>query len=275
MALISISTLNGWHQSKSAIRAICRLWRADGHKVRVGRRFDVNADVAFLHHDLSVVEAEKAPKAGAGVPVINGNALDIRKRGYSELRVTEQDDWDGEVLIKTNLNSFGSPERMARRWKLSDFSERRRHKHAARDWRSARRIVGPTYPVLDHIRDVPDWVWESPDYLVERFMPERDGDHYCLRGWMFLGSRGYAWRLFSTDPMVKTGTMVRHEYLEKAPPELTRVRDMCGLDYGKIDYVEHDGRAIVLDANKTPFFVGAADSPRLRDLARGIEDYLP
>ena len=50
---------------------------------------------------------------------------------------------------------------------------------------------------------------------------------------------------------------------------------MHGFDFGKFDYVIHEGRAIVFDVNKTPSFTGASDSPRLIDLSHGIEDFLP
>ena len=82
---------------------------------------------------------------------------------------------------------------------------------------------------------MPRWVWRNPGYLVERFLPEREGDLYCLRGWMFLGSRGYGWRLFSHDPMVKTGTMVDHEFLDDVPPEVIRARDRCKVDFDRLE----------------------------------------
>lgn len=274
MALVSIATLNGRHQRKSVLRALDALWRESGHEVQIGKRYSSASDVAFLHHDLSLLDPYRVPTAPEGVPVVNGKALDIRKRGYSQLQIARDTDWDGMVLIKTNLNSFGMPERAARGWRATDATDWTVDLLARWNWKRARRILPPNYPLLEHVREVPEWVWQSPDHLVERFMPERDGPHYCLRGWMFLGSRSYGWRLLSNDPMVKTGSMVGHEYFDDVPEELEHVRAACQVDFGKIDYVVHDGRAIVLDVNKTPFFEGDPASPRLRDLALGIEDYL-
>ncbi|MCT2541107.1 hypothetical protein [Sedimentimonas flavescens] len=247
------------------------IWREAGHEVRVGKDFDPAADVAILHHNISLIDPALVPPAPKGVYVINGAARDIRKRGYSQLQVSQDTDWNGPVLVKTNDNHFGIPER---RIYKSRHVERVWDMLAQWNWKLARRLPYRTYPVLDHVRDVPDWVWRDSAYLVERFVPEREGDLYSIRGWMFLGDRGYGWRIFAHDPMVKTGTMVRYEYLEEAPEEVLAARARCGVDFGKIDYVVHDGRAIVFDVNKTPSFAGDPASPRLRNLALGIEDFL-
>jgi hypothetical protein len=91
---------------------------------------------------------------------------------------------------------------------------------------------------------------------------------------MFFGSRGYSYRLFSTHPLVKSGSMVGYEYLDAAPPELEAIRAAHGFDFGKFDYVEVDGRVILLDANKTPTVTGDGESPRLAHLAEGVEELL-
>ena len=36
------------------------------------------------------------------------------------------------------------------------------------------------------------------------------------------------------------------------PDELRALRRQLGFDYGKFDFVMHEGRAVLLDANKTP-----------------------
>lgn len=127
---------------------------------------------------------------------------------------------------------------------------------------------------VPHLRKVSGWVWEDRRLIVEKFLPEREEGVYCLRGWMFLGSQSYGWRLFATDPMVKTSTMVKHEYLDDVPDNLLAYRKANGFDFGKFDYVVHDGKAILLDANKTPSFAGRSDSPNMRRLATGIMDFL-
>jgi hypothetical protein len=128
--------------------------------------------------------------------------------------------------------------------------------------------------VLPRLAAVPDWVWSDPQLLVERFVPERDAGRYCLRGWMFFGARSYSYRLFSTHPLVKSGSMIGHEFLAGPPPELESIRARHGFDFGKFDYVQVDGRTILLDANKTPTVTGDGESPRLLDLSEGIEELL-
>ena len=65
-------------------------------------------------------------------------------------------------------------------------------------------------------------------------------------------------------------------------PSTTRIvaeRSALRFDYGKFDYVLHDGEAVLLDINATPSFGAvypAALRERLaRELAPGIEALLP
>jgi hypothetical protein len=127
---------------------------------------------------------------------------------------------------------------------------------------------------LKGLKAVPGWVWKNPDIIVERFMPEREQGFYCLRGWVFFGNRGYTYKLFSSDSMVKTGTMVKYEFLDKPPAELVDFRIRNSFDFGKFDYVEVDGKPILLDINKTPTIVSETNTPRLKSLAGGLNSFL-
>ena len=176
------------------------------------------------------------------------------------------------MIVKSDLNHFGIPEQHGRRRALLAAG---RLQLARLSWRLARELPLGRYPVLPHLAAVPEWVWSDPALVVERFMPERDRGRYCLRGWIFFGARSYSYRLFSSDPVVKSGSMIGYEYLDGPPPELEAIRAEHGFDFGKFDYVEVDGRSILLDANKTPTVLGAGDSPRLRDLAEGLGELLP
>jgi hypothetical protein len=121
---------------------------------------------------------------------------------------------------------------------------------------------------------VPGWVWEDDGLVVEKFLPERDGDLYCLRGWMFLGTHSYGWRIRATDPQVKVGTRVDHSYLTEVPPEVAALRDRFSFDFGKFDYVVVNDRAYLLDMNRTPTVGGSGGSPKLENLAKGIQDFI-
>lgn len=271
MPLISIACASGHLPQSSVLQALTDIWRDRGIASVAGATYAPEAEMCVLHIDRTRLEPEDVPTPPQGVRVINGSVLDISKRLFSSLEVRPDSDWDGQVIVKTNLNHFGLPEQRG----CHSISSRIRKRVAGISWRIARRLPDRTYPVLPSIRQVPRWIWDNPDYIVEKFMPERDGELYCLRGWMFLGTASYGWRLFSTDPLVKTGTMVRHEFITEVPDELIDLRKRTRFDFGKFDYVMHDGRPIVLDLNKTPAFVGDRTSPRLKKLAAGIEDFLP
>ena len=59
--------------------------------------------------------------------------------------------------------------------------------------------------------------------------------------------------------------------------EILAWRERLGLDYGKLDYVELDGRAVLFDVNKTTGTVRAERSEDLqasrRHRAAGIESF--
>lgn len=273
MARISIISRTRTLRDAYVLHALCDIWREAGHEIVVAPRCHPEADVGLLHINRTRIRQDQVGRIPTGLTVINGAVRDIAKRRISSLLVGPDDDWDGPVIVKTDLNAFGRPERQDRR---IGRTERLRERLAAiLPWQWARRLPPLTYPVLPHRRRVPGWVWRNASLVVERFMPEREGDLYALRGWVFLGERGYGYRMLSTHPLVKTGTMVRHDYIDRPPPELEETRRRLGFDYGKFDYVMHDGTPILLDANKTPFLRGDRRSPRIVALAEGLRDYLP
>lgn len=270
MKEISIVTCDGLKDCY-LLDAVAGVWQKSGYRVVTGSAYSPNADVIVLHQNLTKLDPSSLPPTSIDVPVLNARVLDISKRVYSTLLLEPEDEWSGAVIIKSNLNHFGIPEK---RMAPLDIMTVLRQQLAKLSWQHAKILPRRTYPILNSIKDVPDWVWKSDDLIVEKFMPERVDGLYCLRGWIFFGSRSYGYRLFSTEPMVKVGTMVRCEFFDKIPEELKIIRNKMGFDYGKFDYVEHDGQAILLDANKTPSYAGVKDTPRVRLLASGIGDFL-
>jgi hypothetical protein len=246
-------------------------WELAGHQITCGPIQKLEADLGILHVDLTRVAPEMIPENPSQCRFLNEHVLDISKSCFSSLRVLPGDCWDGPVIVKSDLNSYGGHE-----WKQKQpgILQRKRRKLAKNFWRLARMLPPKRYPVLARLSDVPGWVWEHPDIIVERFMPERDGDLFCLRGWVFFGTRSYTYRLFATDSQVKVGTMVRHEFLDNPPPELEAFREVHKFDFGKFDYVEVDGRPILLDINKTPSVVSDPFTPRLKHLADGLDEML-
>jgi hypothetical protein len=248
-------------------------WERAGHRVTTGPANGIEADIGIMHIDRTKLDHELVPDNPSHRPLLNEHVLDISKRRFSTLRVMAGDRWDGPIIIKSNLNYYGAPEWAGNR---HSFFERKRRKLAEKSWRLARMLPHKRYPVLPKLSQVPGWVWERPELIVERFMPEREGDLYCLRGWVFFGKRGYTYRLFSRDGIVKAGNITKYEILGDPPPELEAFREANSFDFGKFDYVMVSGRPILLDINKTPTVASSdstADTPRMRHLADGLYDF--
>ena len=216
------------------------------------------ADVVFPHFDETRTPAD-IQEALDGLPnVVNGGLHDISKRIISRQLVRRDDDWDGSVIVKTDRNTGGRPEATIADRRLTPVRKTLRRvrrsfaKFAAKDWRRVESIRDCQYPVFASKEKVPAGVWENPHLVVERFLPEFDGQLYYLRWYYFFGDRYRCVRVGSNRPVVKTRSkMFREEGLD-VPPEVLEYRAQLNMDYGKIDYVMHEGRPVVLDVNKTP-----------------------
>jgi hypothetical protein len=55
----------------------------------------------------------------------------------------------------------------------------------------------------------------------------------------------------SPDPIIKTDSPMTFEPVP-VPDDLRETRRLLRFDYGKWDFVIHEGRAVLIDANKTP-----------------------
>ncbi|MBF7731166.1 hypothetical protein [Pseudomonas sp. N040] len=245
-------------------------WQAWGHPISTGPLACLSAGLGIMHVNLTRVDARQVPATPDHHPLLNRQVLDISKSSFSSLRLQPDSAWRGPVIVKSDLNYFGNPERRLEQTGPIDKAQRLL---ARKSWQLARRLPANDYPVLAHIVDVPGWVWRRHDLIVERFLPERVGDLYAIRGWLFFGTRGYAYRLYSRSPVVKAGNITHFDILNEVPEELQSFRRQHGFDFGKFDYVEVEGRAVLLDLNKTPTTVAKPDSPRMRDLAEGLHDF--
>ncbi len=237
---------DGFRERNFLLRSLAGHWLDAGHDVHLTAGLDnwPDGDVAIMHVDLSVVPVAYSEAAKRYPVVINGAALDMRKRLVSRNLVTRNDDWTGPVIVKTDLNYGGIPEKNAAdRFRL--------------DGKPADLPPGPIvattrpYPILASASAVPDDVWTNPGFVVERFLPEMDERGYCVRAWVFCGDRERCTRYRGTHPIVKSATIVAHEPVP-VPDEIRAERERLGFDYGKFDFVVRDGQAILLDANRTP-----------------------
>jgi hypothetical protein len=94
--------------------------------------------------------------------------------------------------------------------------------------------------------------------------------------WIVFGDRSLGRILVSKDPIVKSGS-ARLGEVGEPPREIKEARARLGLDYGKMDYVIHNGRGVLIDVNTTPTVSGDAHSDEYKrlsaDLALGIGSF--
>jgi hypothetical protein len=245
-------------------------WREDGHEVvfLYGTGRSVAADLVLVHVDLSVVPDSYLAFANRYPVVLNGRIRDIRKSGFAaDLVVQDGDGYEGPVIVKSELNYGGLPERrriaggrLTRAWQglLT---------RAGVPWPPPWMHGPATYRVFDRYGDIPAALLGNPGHVVQKFLPERDGDTYCVRNFSFLGERTSCVLLRGRHPIVG-GASAKVAGRVEPHPDIVAARERLGFDYGKFDYVVHEGRAVLLDTNKTvgcsPRLVGDEDLRTLR-----------
>lgn len=218
-------------------------WVQMGHSIRIahGITWGEDADIVFVHIDVSVVPEEYRRFVMRFPAGVNRRAVDIRKRTVSRNLLQHGDNWDREVIVKSDLNFGGVPELRHNEVAL----ERNRHPpYPAAEMSPGYRI----YPSMDA---VPEAIWNDGRYIVERFLPERDERGYWLRCWVFFGDAERCNRFCCPEPIVKGSNLTAREPAP-VPEELRKERERLGFDYGKFDFVVHEGRTVLLDANRTP-----------------------
>jgi hypothetical protein len=259
------------------IHLLMEVWRERGLHVELICDIDrtVEADVVIPHLDLTLTPRAYRDYFARYPVVLNRDVCDISKRRVSQNLVTRADGFDGAVIVKTDRNAGAAPELDALRHR---GGVRRKMLQAARrlPWTLSGLLGTLEYKVYEHPHLVPRAVWHNPRLVVERFLPERRDDLYVLRRYVFLGSREYNTMAFSPVPIVKARNVLRREVLRETPEALRAMRERMGFDYGKFDYVMHDGQVILFDANRTPTHNArhaAGSSSVIAELARGIDDF--
>lgn len=260
------------------IRLLAAHWQEAGIEVKElcgPGRFE-DADAAVQHVNLTVVPEEYLRLLDRYPVAVNRGTVDISKRATSENLVGPADDYPGPVIVKTNLNFGGRPEEAlrARRPLVKKLWEKLREKAGRRfapltaTTRTLKR-----YPIFASLEDVPRAVFANPCLVVEKFLPERRDGLYWLRKYTFFGDRHVGFRSGAREPIVKASNSVSSEPVP-VPEELRAMRAAMGFDYGKFDYVVHDGRTVLLDANRTPTYRGSTPSERARSIARTLAQAL-
>ncbi len=256
------------------LRSIAGVWSEQGHTV-IEQRGPVHpapeADIAFLHVDMTKVSDDSIRFLGRYPRAVNIGTGDISKRLVSRFIVEPGDGYKGPVIVKTDANCGGLKEsavkRARRGGRLADSLRNRL------PWPMRSRIDTAEYRVFDSTDAVPRAVWRNRHLVVERFQPEMKGDLFCLRTWVFLGDRETSSICYAREPVVKSHTIIGRDALDGVPDELRAMRRDLGFDFGKFDYVLRDGRVILFDANRTPSlgdFPPEQYLPRVLHLADGL-----
>lgn len=262
-----------------------RGWEERGHNVRIaqGVHEPVRGDIVFVHVDRTVVPDAYLEYAARFPAAVNGKVRTIAKDTFSTLLLRPGDAWHGKVIVKTKAN-YGGQTDLAAQNPDGDFLVG--GGTVDRPWRK-RAVLDPyDYPVFDSIGQVPPGVWRNPHLIVEKFVPEftEDGLH-VVRQWGFMGDQGYVIRKYSPYRIVKARSgetrPERECRWEKSsdpvPEELESLRVRIGIDYGRFDYVEVEGRGVVFDVNTTPATgddAKAALKPELDRMVEAIEDFV-
>ncbi len=225
------------------LKGLFEHWTAAGHRVLVheGPSGLPDADLAFVHIDGTVIPTPYLDALSRYPIVVNGKTADISKRSFSRHLVSRADAFDGPVIVKTNRNSGGFPEAM--------------HAMNARDAGEPPgepvRFMKDRYPIFRSACEVPASTWRDPDLVVEKFLPEKDERGYYVRYWVFLGDKERCSRYLEADPIVKGDKAIERIPCD-VPDEIRAWRARLGFDFGKFDFVIHDGQPVLLDVNRTP-----------------------
>ena len=258
------------------MREIAEIWQEQGLHVSVLNEPDnhVDADLAILHVDMTVVPEDYLAFIRKYPVTINGSVTDISKRRISSNLVCRNDGYQGQVIVKTNNNCKGGCDsEIASKGPLLKKIANSVRCRLPWSWRTKL----SDYPIFESADQIPRAVWFNPDLVVEKFLSERSDGFYCLRTWVFLGDKEINSIAYSNEPIVKSHNIVRFEKGIEVPDELRQMRQDMAFDYGKFDYAIVNDRVILYDANRTPTmgdFTKEKLLPTICLLADGIQAYL-
>ncbi|MGD1002222.1 MAG: hypothetical protein ABSA67_16160 [Candidatus Brocadiia bacterium] len=260
------------------IDSLAEVWNKQGLRASClyGVREPCDADLLIPHIDLTRTPREYVEYVRAFPGAAGRGVADISKRRVSAQLLSRGDGYHGPVMVKTDANSGGLPEDWLFRWRHPSLAraeallEPLLQPLCGGPW--ARLRVLREYPVYPSPAEVPKGVFRNRALVVERFLPEREGARYFMRHYLFLGDRARSTRVAGSVPFLKRAACATVDEGLPVPDEVIALRRRLALDYGKIDYVMHGGKAVILDANRTPAGPGTpeATARTVGDLADGI-----
>ena len=277
------TTASQYH--KYSITQCIPSWEAQGHKVQFfsGIKEKTGADLVISQIDMTVRSKAYQAFMQEEKAVLNFGVTDIRKSTFSQLQLFEEDTYQDEVIVKTELNCGGKPDRYVLYKTPLVKQIPLRLSHAAYRLKQTlkTRSLSPLaytnklnkpYRVYSSLADVPKEVFQNKHLIVEKFLPEHTGTEYLLRYCVFLGDRSFAAAFKSQTSQVERDDCVIR--LDAVPENLMALRNEIGLDYGKFDYVEIDGEAIALDINPSPCMdTGFTKNLMIDVIAEGVNSY--
>ena len=263
MNSLSINILHHQHHTEawakmSIMAQLAKRWQQEGHTVNYlfGCEVYIPADILIIHVDLSETPREYLSFASQYPKVINLGLTDIRKRTISRNLVAQNDSYQGPVVIKTDLNCGGSPERnlgITAERKPFNLIKKLKKCFNIKDPASIRRPSD--YLIYLEKSKVPRSVFNNDGLVVEKFLPEKHGDAYYQRRYYFLSDTEYN-EIHATSVPIHASDSDDQciDYWEEQdiPAELQAYRKELKADFGKIDYVIRDGQVVVFDVNRTP-----------------------
>ncbi len=270
--------LDTFESRSYVLRHLTKLWTEQGHDVffLYGVADYRPADILFMHVNLTVVPDEYLAFAKKYPVVVNASVADISKSKLSTHLVQPGCADTGPVIVKTDNNCGGTPEKLVRRRGSRGYRMLRKVRRLFSFGKDSRKSCD--YQIYQTQADVPAAVWNDQKLVVEKFLPEREGEYFCIRQWLFIGDREYSQRVYSPKPIVKANDVVKRDYDCPVPEALRERRRQLGFDFGKFDYTVVDGEVVLFDTNSTPM-MRMDGSPSLRlqsaleELSRGLYSF--
>ena len=265
-------------KSRYLIQALGEIWKNRGLQVSYiyGIKETHEADLLIPHINLTRTPPEYIEFIRSYSNVVNRNVVDISKRRFSTNLVSKNEACEGPVIVKTDNNYGGRPEYRLSRLRHPFLVRLRRTAVPIAEYafgqRLAWRSLLRTYPVYKNLTEVPSGVFRNRALVVERFLPEKEGNHYFMRHYLCLGDHTRSVRVVGSTPFLKRTECVPVDEGLPVPDQVLSLRRQLGLDYGKIDYVIHDNQIVILDVNRTPGSppTTEATTRTVHDLADGI-----
>lgn len=264
-------------QTQYLLKHLANEWYAQGMRIMLayGTQHFIPGDAVFSHIDVSVIDKSYQDYMQQYSVAINQQVINIQSRHFSQQLVTENSNYIGPVIVKTNNNYGGLPER--------GMQERRLGKEIPKpdfvDWATLNFIAPEHYPIFPSIQHVPKGVWQNPELIAEKFLPEMDNEGYfVMNAYLFFGSREIGIRVTSKNPVIKGENIIKRELNNNIPEQVRQRRKELGFDYGRLDYTIVNNEIVLFDTNKTPSLSEQGASlyyqEIVKNLSLGIHDFM-